>query len=409
VVPWLLEMQRACEASEWLVVEARGNAKAGWGCLLVYRGDAWGILLYAVRTIDVLVDRSPERLRRYATDLIRAPLAEAEARELLAAAPARRPETLAIPGEAPPMLLGHVVAWHGRDRIIADGGRELIVWDRATQAPVARNPIAATCRDAAPHLRPVIDEPTHAIAVADGVREFALWDLETLELIRVFRGHSEEVDGVAFVGDDRLISASGDATLRLWDRRTGACLRVLDVEPASCIAGARDAACYAAGGGSSEDGDGRIWIVDRDLHLVREIPVPVAPATYAPLSKARAKSIGSVARDRSDASVHAIAWLPDGRHVVTGGWDFVAKLYDTATGELVRTWTGHSFWVDAVAISPDGARLATASGDGHVRVWSTGSSECLADYEPGPKVEGVCFAGDRIYASGDNGTVYVFP
>jgi WD40 repeat protein len=215
------------------------------------------------------------------------------------------------------------------------------------------------------------------------------------------------VYGVAFVGRDRLMSGSGDRSLRLWDRGTGECLRVLDVSPVRCVVASPDGSRFAAGGSAGRDG--RVWIVDDELGLARTIRVPIASATYTRLPDRRARAIGIVADRRDTANIRAIAWHPDGRHIVTGGWDFVVKMFDTVTGKHVRSWIGHSFWVDSVAISADGERIASGSGDGHVRLWATGSTECLADFEPGPRIEGVCFAGDRVYASTDEGCVLVFP
>jgi WD40 repeat protein len=62
-------------------------------------------------------------------------------------------------------------------------------------------------------------------------------------------------------------------------------------------------------------------------------------------------------------NVSAIAFSPDSKYAVTGGDDHVAKLWDVATGQLVREFSGHKAWVSGIEFSPDGQLLLTGSGD----------------------------------------------
>jgi len=61
-----------------------------------------------------------------------------------------------------------------------------------------------------------------------------------------------------------------------------------------------------------------------------------------------------------------VAVSPDGALVATGSLDGTAKLWDLATGREVLTLFGHDGPVNTVAFSPDGRFLATVSGDGTV-------------------------------------------
>ena len=64
-----------------------------------------------------------------------------------------------------------------------------------------------------------------------------------------------------------------------------------------------------------------------------------------------------------------MAFSPDGRLLATASEDETARLWDPATGEHLRTLTGHAGEVEGVAFSPDGRLLATASEDETARLW----------------------------------------
>eukprot|EP00605_Chrysophyceae_sp_TOSAG23-4_P002689 GSChrysophyteH1.ASY1.ANO1.2966.1 assembled CDS len=62
-------------------------------------------------------------------------------------------------------------------------------------------------------------------AVASQDRVIRVYDMTTYKLARRFDGHSREVSDLAFTPDAcRLLSASADSTVRVWDMPTGRCL-----------------------------------------------------------------------------------------------------------------------------------------------------------------------------------------
>jgi dipeptidyl aminopeptidase/acylaminoacyl peptidase len=68
-------------------------------------------------------------------------------------------------------------------------------------------------------------------------------------------------------------------------------------------------------------------------------------------------------------AVVAVAWSPDGTRVATASTDQTARVWDARTGAAVGAPLGHQDTVRAVAWSPDGTRVATASFDKTARVW----------------------------------------
>jgi|GEM_PF-4008310 len=60
---------------------------------------------------------------------------------------------------------------------------------------------------------------------------------------------------------------------------------------------------------------------------------------------------------------------PDGKTLISVGNDNSVRLWDVATGKLLKTLEGHTGWVGSVLVTPDGTQAITAGGDNIIRVW----------------------------------------
>ncbi len=108
---------------------------------------------------------------------------------------------------------------------------------------------------------------------------------------------------------------------------------------------------------------------------------------------------------------YAVAYSPDGTRIATAAADVDyktgkvaggAKIWDVTTGKELLTFTGHTWTVGDIAFSPDGKKLATASGDKTAKVWdATTGKELLTLAGHTFQVTGVAFSpdGTRIATS----------
>ncbi|BAY15071.1 WD repeat protein [Anabaenopsis circularis NIES-21] len=116
---------------------------------------------------------------------------------------------------------------------------------------------------------------------------------------------------------------------------------------------------------------------------------------------------GSLVRTLAGHSswVNAVALTPDGQYVISASGDNTLKVWNWQTGELLRTLTGHSDWVNAVALTPDGQYVISASGDNTLKVWNWQTGELLRTLTGhSDRVNAVALTPDGQYvisASGD--------
>jgi WD40 repeat protein len=84
-------------------------------------------------------------------------------------------------------------------------------------------------------------------------------------------------------------------------------------------------------------------------------------------------------------AVRAAAFSPDGKWAATGGNERLVRLWDAGSGRLVHILREHKGPVAALAFSPDSGLLASASEDHHVRVWDvpTGALKRTMRHEHG--------------------------
>ncbi|NMG07289.1 serine/threonine-protein kinase [Brasilonema sp. UFV-L1] len=176
-----------------------------------------------------------------------------------------------------------------------------------------------------------------------------IWNLANQQEIRTFKGHSEWIWTVAFSVDGKILaSGSADKTIRLWNVETGEEIGILKGHAAgvSSIAFSPDGKTLASG---SLDKTIKLW----NLETSQEI------YTFKGHSKA----------------VASVAFSPDGTTLASGSWDKTIKLWNLATQKEIRTFEGHSEMVLCIAFAPDNLNLASSSKDNSIKVWNLVTGE----------------------------------
>src|SRR5690242_16246447 len=89
---------------------------------------------------------------------------------------------------------------------------------------------------------------------------------------------------------------------------------------------------------------------------------PVLDRWGDPLPAGAVARLGTL-RFHHNPDVTGLAFAPDGRTLASGGQDKAVRLWDAATGKVIRTLTGHQVSVSDLVFAPDGSLLATGGED----------------------------------------------
>jgi guanine nucleotide-binding protein subunit beta-2-like 1 protein len=162
-----------------------------------------------------------------------------------------------------------------------------------------------------------------------------LWEIGTGTSTRIFADHTKDVLSVAFSADNRqIVSASRDKTIKLWNT-LGECKYTI----------------------SNAEGGHDDWVST----------VKFSPSAQAPL-------------------------------IISGGWDKVVKVWNLQNLKLANNLTGHTGYINSIAVSPDGSLCASGGKDGVALLWDLKKCEHLYSLDPcGDVINALCFSPNRYW------------
>jgi WD40 repeat protein len=227
--------------------------------------------------------------------------------------------------------------------------------------------------------------------LAAGIKPMVnIWDWKNQKLLHSLPGHNFHTIPVAFSSDGRLATGGFRDGPKLYDAKSGHLLRTVNAHdhPISALA-------FSA--------DGK-W---------------VASASFGRIVKLSDSTSGRVhcTFDLHTGNVECVAIHRNGRRIASGGEDKTVRVWDAITGRELLGLHGHTERCSCVAFSPDGLRLVSASADKTIRIWDgtplsgdEGRQEAFTFTKHTDELRSVAFSPEdhdvhRIASAGGDGIV----
>ncbi|KIM21961.1 hypothetical protein M408DRAFT_79768 [Serendipita vermifera MAFF 305830] len=248
----------------------------------------------------------------------------------------------------------------------------------------------------------------------------------------VLLGHKGWVNAVSFSPDGRrIVSGSGDTTIRIWDAETGEMV----TKPLKGHDWAVNSVEFSHDGrrivSGSDDGTIRVW--DAETGELVSGPVighkgPVLSVRFSPDGRRVIFSSSDIAIQTWDTktgeiiarplkgheqAIHSVDFSPDGRRIVSGSDDKTIRVWDVETGDvIVGPLVGHNDHIRSVTFSSDGQRIVSGSYDKTVRVWDAKTGDMVVGPLKGHNLSvqsvGISPDGRRIVSSSSDKTILVW-
>ncbi|KAF8838104.1 WD40 repeat-like protein [Paxillus ammoniavirescens] len=253
--------------------------------------------------------------------------------------------------------------------VIASASSQMVPSDNANhRAPVqvfAGHQDAVICVCFYPNERKLVS--------GSGDGTLRIWDRNT-GMVQVLSGHTGTVWDVDVTRDGKMLVSGGrDGTVRIWNGETGETMHVFEGHErlVRSVGFSRDSTRAVSG---SNDGTVRVWSAETGELAFKPIECHglVDWACYSPSGDriaSGAKSIqiwnaetGTGILSIQNSEVTSVVWTDDGTHLIGDSADHIT-IWNSHSGERLRTWKAHDNTnrFTTLSLSPTGTHLATSN------------------------------------------------
>jgi WD40 repeat protein len=186
--------------------------------------------------------------------------------------------------------------------------------------------------------------------------------------------HRREAGQSALSPDGRVLATGSlDGPVRLWDVNAGSA-RPFRFRHGDLIRAAAFSPDGSLAVTADQAGVARMWTTADGKAHGREM-------RHTPDGKASPQDAGNKDRQatRLSSVIEAVLFTPDGRTLVTAGWDKTARLWNVADGTPLGSPLVHPDAVHCLAVTAGGRTLMTGGNDGGVRLWDATTGAQLGD------------------------------